>query len=288
MRISNLAGRLVLIAGDRALDVERASSGTFTSDPQSVFARWEEFTVWAKNQEAFAGETFVAADLGPAVPRPPQVFAIGLNYANHAGESGFDVPNDPVVFTKFVSSLTGPDAEVELPGTTSDWEAELVVVIGEGGRDIAEEDAWNHVAGLTVGQDLSDRTVQFWGHPPQFSLGKSRKGFAPLGPSIVTLDEVDAAADRGDLLVTCTVIHADGSTETLQKGRSSDMIFTIPVLISRLSSVVELLPGDLIFTGTPEGVGHGRDPKSYLLPGDTLTTEIEAVGTIVQRFTARV
>ena len=107
------------------------------------------------------------------------MFAIGLNYASHAGESGFDVPKDPVVFMKHVSSFAGPDVDVHLSGDTVDWEAELVAVIGVGGRNISEAEAWDHVEGFSVGQDLSDRTVQFWGHPPQFSLGKSRSGFSP-------------------------------------------------------------------------------------------------------------
>ncbi|GLI26949.1 fumarylacetoacetate hydrolase [Agromyces rhizosphaerae] len=286
MRIANRSSRLVLISGDRALDVELASEGRFGSDPQAVYADWEEFIEWARQQDASSGERYEAAELDAAVPRPPQVFAIGLNYASHAGESGFAVPTDPVVFTKFVSSFTGPDVDVALTGDAVDWEAELVAVIGTGGRDIPEDEAWHHVAGLTVGQDLSDRTVQFWGHPPQFSLGKSRARFAPVGPTVVTIDEVGAAADPSDLRVRCTLTRADGSSEVLQDGRTRDMIFTVPVLIARLSAVVELLPGDVIFTGTPEGVGHGRTPRVYLAPGDELTTEVEGVGLITQRFCA--
>jgi 2-keto-4-pentenoate hydratase/2-oxohepta-3-ene-1,7-dioic acid hydratase in catechol pathway len=284
MRIANLSGRLVIIAGDRALDVERASSGAFPADPQGVYSRWADFIEWASAQDATAGEPYATADLNAAVPRPSQVFAIGLNYASHAGESGFEVPKDPVVFTKFVSSFAGPNTDVVLTGDTVDWEAELVVVIGKGGTDIPDDQAWDRIAGLSVGQDLSDRTVQFWGHPPQFSLGKSRAGFSPVGPNVVTLDEVDVAADRNDLSVRCTVTHADGATEVLQDGRTRDLIFSIPTLVARLSAVLELLPGDVIFTGTPAGVGHGRTPKMYLQPGDVLTTEIEAVGTLVQRF----
>lgn len=284
MRIANLSGRLVLVSGDRALDVERASAGRFASDPQAVYGRWPEFTEWAAGQDASTGSVFANVDLQAAVPRPPQVFAIGLNYASHAGESGFDVPADPVVFTKFVSSFTGADVEVELTGDTVDWEAELVAVIGVGGRDIDEAHAWDHVAGLTVGQDLSDRTVQFWGDPPQFSLGKSRARFAPIGPSVVSVDEVASVGDPSDLRIVCSVTHADGTGEVLQDGRTRDMIFTVPALVARLSAVVELLPGDVIFTGTPEGVGLGRTPRMYLAAGDVLTTEIETIGAITQRF----
>ncbi|GAB2850696.1 fumarylacetoacetate hydrolase family protein [Microbacterium insulae] len=286
MQIANLSGRLVIVDGDRALDVESASAGRFSSDPQAAYARWDEFVSWGRQQDVSAGKVFRTTELGPAVPRPSQVFAIGLNYASHAGESGFEVPKDPVVFTKFVSSFTGPDGDVMLSGETVDWEAELVVVIGRGGRDIPEAEAWNCIAGLSVGQDLSDRSVQFWGHPPQFSLGKSLAGFAPIGPAVVTLDEVESIADRNDLGVRCSVTRSDGSMETLQDGRTRDMIFSIPALVARLSSIVELLPGDVIFTGTPAGVGHGRTPRVYLRPGETLTTEIEAIGVITQRFVA--
>ena len=287
MRIANLSGRLVLVSADRALDVERASDGAFSCSPQAVYDRWSEFVRWASAQDASVGAPFSAADLGPAVPRPPQVFAIGLNYASHAGESGLKVPENPMVFTKFVSSFTGADVEVELTSDTIDWEVELVVVIGEGGRDIDESAAFDHVAGLTIGQDISDRTVQFWGEPAQFSIGKSLKGFAPIGPAVVTLDELDEVADRADLKIGCTLTRPDGTTEVLQNGRTRDMIFTIPALVSKLSALVELLPGDVIFTGTPDGVGLGRNPRVYLEAGQTVTSEIEGLGSIRQRFVAK-
>jgi len=287
VRIANLSGRLVLLSDDRALDVEQASDGRFSSNPQAVYDRWDDFTAWASQQSADAGTAYDVRDLGPAVPRPAQVFAIGLNYASHAGESGLDVPENPMVFTKFVSSFAGPEAEVELTGDTVDWEVELVAVIGRGGRDIQEADAWDHLAGLTIGQDISDRTVQFWGNPAQFSIGKSLKGFAPIGPAVVTLDEVEANADRSDLAIGCTLTRADGSTEVLQSGRTRDMIFSIPVLIAKLSALVELLPGDVIFTGTPDGVGLGRNPRVYLEAGQSVTSEIEGLGSIRQRFVAK-
>jgi 2-keto-4-pentenoate hydratase/2-oxohepta-3-ene-1,7-dioic acid hydratase in catechol pathway len=286
MRIGNLDGRLVLIDERRALDVETASDARFSSDPQAVYSRWDEFTEWASTQDAATGAVYEARDLAAAVPRPSQVFAIGLNYANHAGESGFAVPADPVVFTKYVSSLTGADVDVALTGDRVDWEAELVAVIGRGGRDIPESQAWLHVAGLTVGQDLSDRTIQFWGDPPQFSLGKSGAGFAPLGPWVVTVDEVAAEHDENALGIRCVLIDEDGTERVLQNGNTRDLIFTIPELVARLSAVVELLPGDIIFTGTPEGVGVGRDPQEFLRAGQMLRTEIEGVGIIRQRFVA--
>jgi len=286
MRVANLAGRLVLIEGELALDVETASGGRLPAEPQRVFEAWPSFLAWAAGQSVMeAGAPFEHEQLGPCVPRPPQVFAIGLNYANHADESGFAVPDDPVVFTKFPSSITGPDVEVGLSGDRVDWEAELVVVIGVGGRRIAEADAWGHVAGLTVGQDLSDRTVQFWGDPPQFSLGKSMAGYAPIGPWLVTPDEIAADREISDLGIECVLTEADGRQRVLQSGRTQDMIFPVPAILARLSAIVELLPGDLVFTGTPAGVGVGRTPPEFLRPGQSLTTSIEGIGSIRQRFT---
>lgn len=287
MRIGNLKGRLVLIDGDRALDVATSSGGLFAPDPQAAYSRWDEFREWAGTQDVAArGSRFERRELGPAVPRPPQVFAIGLNYARHAGESGFDVPDNPVVFTKFVSSLTGADADVELTSDRVDWEAELIAVVGTGGRNIPEADGWSHIAGLTVGQDLSDRTIQFWGDPPQFSLGKSPAGFAPVGPWVVSVDEIAAGHDVDALGIRCVLVTADGTERVLQDGNTRDLIFTVPALVSRLSAIVELLPGDLIFTGTPEGVGVGRNPQEFLRSGQMLRTEIDGIGAIRQRFVA--
>ena len=177
-----------------------------------------------------------------------------------------------MVFTKFPSAITGPTGEIVLSGETVDWEVELVAVVGVTARGVAEADGWAYVAGLTAGQDLSDRTLQNAGSPPQFSMGKSYPGFAPIGPSLVTPDEL---ANPDDLRVTTTV---DGDVR--QDSRSSDLVFSIPQLISRLSAVVTLLPGDLVFTGTPEGVGLGRTPPVYLRPGQTLETTVEGIGSM--------
>jgi 2,4-diketo-3-deoxy-L-fuconate hydrolase len=285
VRIANISGRAALVDGAKALDVENASEGRFSSNPQDIFTHWPDFMNWAASQQvALRGVPYEISDFGPCVPRPPQVFAIALNYASHAGESGFSVPTDPVVFTKFPSSLTGPQTTVRLTGQRVDWEAELVAVVGNGGRNILEADAWDHVAGLTVGQDLSDRDVQFWGNPPQFSLGKSQAGFSPLGPWMVTLDEIRSNHNMDDLAIECVLTDLDGSDRILQSGRTRDMIFSIPAILSRLSAIVELLPGDIIFTGTPEGVGVGRTPPEFLRSGQVLTTTIEGIGALRQSF----
>lgn len=276
MRIANLQGRLVLRTGDNALDVEIASGGQFSSDPQAVYARWEEFHLWASSADLSRATPFEAKNLGAPVPNPKQVFAIGLNYAEHANESKMAAPPEPAVFTKFQTSITGPYAEVSLPTSTVDWEAELVVVIGKEAVAVPQGDAWDYIAGVTVGQDLSERTRQLVAPIPQFSLGKSFPGFAPIGPDLVTVDELHS---RDDLEIGCSI-----NGETVQKGRTRDLIFSVPVLIERLSAILTLLPGDVIFTGTPSGVGHARNPQRYLAPGDTLDTWIRGVGELRNTF----
>lgn len=274
MRIANLNERLVLLTDDGAVDVELASDGRFGPDPMTAYRTWSDFTAWAASTELPAGEPYDELALGAPVPEPGQVFAIGLNYRDHATESGFDLPLEPPVFTKFRSSITGPFGELALPTGTVDWEAELVVVIGRRAYQVAAEDAWDHVAGLTVGQDYSDRTRQLVPPAPQFSLGKSFPGFAPIGPAVVTVDEVK---DPDDLGIGCSI-----NGEQMQKGRTSELIFSVPTLIERLSAVLPLLPGDLVFTGTPSGVGGGRTPKRFLAPGEEVVTWIEGLGELRQ------
>lgn len=288
MRMASIGRRAHLVGQQRVLDIERASGGAFSHDPQHLFARWSEVATWADAVDPDTRDDATpieAVALDNPVGTPREVFAIGLNYAAHAAESQLDAPTQPVVFTKFVSSLTGPDADVEISGDSVDWEAELVVVMGTGGRGIPASQAWEHVAGLTVGQDLSDRTIQWWAPPAQFSLGKSLAGFAPVGPWVVTRDEFLPDHDLDDLGIECTLIDVDGTRQLLQSGRTSEMIFSVPTLIEKLSAAVELLPEDIIFTGTPAGVGMGRTPPVYLVPGQSLETTIEGLGTIVQRFT---
>lgn len=282
MRIANLAGRLVLVTkdGTGALDVEQASHGTFPADPQAVYDRWAEFTAWAAGTDLAAAVPFAVADLGAPAPAPRQVLAIGLNYAEHAAESGFAVPEEPtVMFTKWQSCITGPVTEVELPdGGHTDWEVELVAVIGRRAFRISAEDAWDHVAGLTVGQDISERVLQGAGPSPQFSMAKSLPGFGPTGPWLVTPDEFD---NPDDLELGCSV-----NGNQMQQGRTSDLIFSVPAMMAALSRRLPLLPGDILFTGTPSGVGMGRNPQVFLAPGDELVTYIAGIGELRQRFVA--
>jgi 2-keto-4-pentenoate hydratase/2-oxohepta-3-ene-1,7-dioic acid hydratase in catechol pathway len=277
MRIANLAGRLVLITDGGAVDVERVSGEGFGYSPQAIYDRWTEFREWAATV-AVDGTAFDVRELGAPAPLPKQLFAAGLNYRQHAAESGLAVPEGlPPIFTKFVSSITGPVSTVRLPrdGHT-DWEVELVVVVGTHMSHVAEEHVWQHVAGLTIGQDLSERIIQMAGPAPQFSLGKSLPGFTPMGPWLVTPDEF---ANPDDLELRCLL-----NGEQMQRGRTSEMIFSVPELLSRLSARLPLYPGDVIFTGTPAGVGLGRDPQRWIAPGDELVSTIEGIGELRPQF----
>lgn len=270
MRIANVGGRLAVEQDGQFIDVERASGGRFGSDPQAIYDRWSEFVAWVSSGiDASVGIPVAGADLGNPVPAPRQIFAIGLNYKDHAKESNFDIPEHPVVFAKYQSSLVGPNATVELPSDAIDWEVELVAVIGKQVHKATRDEGWAAIAGLTIGQDLSYRAVQLRPPAPQFSIGKSYPGFSPVGPVVVTPDEF---ANRDDLRIACAL-----NGEVLQDGRTGDLIFDIPELVARLSHSLTLYPGDIIFTGTPAGVGHGRDPKRYLVPG-TLVSSVEGIG----------
>ena len=273
MRLANLADRLVLIVSDTtALDVEAASAGRFGRDPQSAYDQWDDFVEWAATADTTSATAFDPASLGAPVPRPRQVFAIGLNYAAHAAETGASLPPAPNTFTKFPTCLVGPYADIELVSDHCDWEVELVAVIGRECRQVTPADAWSYVAGLTVGQDISERIVQRTPPANQFNLGKSFTTFGPTGPWVVTIDEF---ANPDDLALSCGV-----GDETLQSSRTSDLIFSVPATIAYLSGVVTLLPGDIIFTGTPGGVGMARKPQRFLEPGQVLESTIEGIGTI--------
>lgn len=277
MRIANLAGRLALVVADgQAIDVALASEGRFGLDPQSVYSEWAEFREWAAGGPTADLVAFDPSQLDNPAPAPRQVFGIGLNYADHAVESQLSVPRQPPVFTKFPSSLTGPSGEIPLPDGDVDWEVELVVVIGLEARAVPRERAWEHVAGLSVGQDVSERRAQLAGPAPQFSLGKSHPGFGPIGPLLVTPDELD---DPRDLELGCLV-----NGELVQKGRTSEMVFAVDDLIARLSAIVTLLPGDVIFTGTPAGVGLGRTPQRFLASGDVVISYVRGIGEMRHTF----
>jgi 2-keto-4-pentenoate hydratase/2-oxohepta-3-ene-1,7-dioic acid hydratase in catechol pathway len=274
-RFANVAGRSALVDADGGwYDAERVSGGTVSSEPMAALESPDALHAAA----ALLGDATADGSLGDAdvlapVPEPRNVFGVGLNYATHAAESGMELPENPVVFTKFPSCIVGPSADVELRSATGDYEVELVVVIGGETRDVSADRAWEHVLGLTVGQDISDRALQFAAQPAHFDLGKSRDTYGPIGPVVVSTDQFDDPTD--------IPLRSEVNGEQRQSDRTSNLIFSVAYLVSYLSSIMTLRTGDLIFTGTPEGVGVSS--RSFLTPGDVITSTIDGIGTMTNR-----
>ena len=212
------------------------------------------------------------------IPRPPRVFGIGLNYLRHAVESNMAVPAFPVVFLKLSSSVVGTGASIILPAlsTQPDYEAEFAVVIGKPGYQIPLASTMDHVLGYTICNDVSARDIQL--STSQWNLGKSFPTFTPLGPAITTADEVP---DPHNLDISLSI---DG--ETLQASNTSDLIFKVPEIIAYISSITPLEAGDVISTGTPEGVGLGRTPQRWLKPDEEITVTISHLGQLTNRTVA--
>jgi 2-keto-4-pentenoate hydratase/2-oxohepta-3-ene-1,7-dioic acid hydratase in catechol pathway len=272
MRIASVKGRAAIVEGALSYDLETLSGGLFGPDPLELFRRWDRFRAWAGGIEPSGGTDLVEADFTCPVPCPPQVFALAVNYQDHAAEAAVETPDHPLVFTKFPTSISGPFSPIELPTNRADWEVELVVVLGKESWKVPEAQAWDHVAGLTVGQDISERRMQFRKPFPHLSVAKSLPGFGPIGPVVVTPDELD---DPDALPLSCSV-----NGEAMQGGTTADLVFSVSRLIAEISSAVRMLPGDLIFTGTPSGTGSTRDPRRYLQPGDVIESRIEGIGTM--------
>lgn len=233
----------------------------------------------AQVQSGTDSPELIESSLGPPVPRPGKVIAIAINYRSHAEESNKAIPTEPHVMAKFPTCITGPQDDVFMHDLEMvDYEAELVLAIGRSGVRIPRASAWEHIAGLMVGNDVSDRNEQF--RPPvrQFSMAKSYDRFGPTGPVLVTPDDLP---DCEDLEISLKV---DG--ELRQSARTSDFIFPVPVLVEWLSRYVTLEVGDLIFTGTTGGVGDSMDPPTYLRDNQVVEASIEGLGTIRNRFVA--
>ena len=217
--------------------------------------------------------------LGPPVSNPEKIICLGKNYTEHAKEGGFDTPEAPLLFCKTPNALNGPFDPIVLPTSSDqiDWEVELAIVIGRSGKRIQPDDAWDHIAGYCVMNDVSGRRAQF--SQSQWYRGKSFDTFAPLGPALVTPDEV---CDVQNLRLTTTV-----NGVRMQEGSTREMIFGIDAIIADISQDITLVPGDIISTGTPAGVGIFRDPPIVLRDGDEVFCTVEGVGTIKNRVIAQ-
>ena len=232
---------------------------------------------WATRAAEVAGDPLPLRELelAPVVPHPPKIICVGQNYRAHIAEMGSTEPSVPTLFAKYTRALIGPTDDVQLPRVSDavDWEVELVIVVGREVRSVDEDEARAAIAGFTVGNDVSVRDWQR--ASPQWLAGKTHEATTPLGPVLVTPDEVD---DGLDLELSCMV---DG--ETKQRSRTNDMVFPPAAIVAYASQVVTLDPGDVLFTGTPEGVGAGRDPQEFLRNGQTLQSTIEGIGTCTNR-----
>lgn len=232
---------------------------------------------WIENHATTAPVVSPGTRLGSPIARPSKIICIGLNYSDHAKESGMAVPAEPIIFFKSTTALTGPNDGLVIPAGSekTDWEVELAVVIGKTARSVSESDAMAHVAGYVLHNDYSERAWQLE-RGGQWVKGKSADTFAPLGPWLATTDEIP---DPHSLRLWLKV-----NGETKQDGTTANLIFKIPFLVSYLSHFMTLLPGDVISTGTPAGVGLGFNPPQYLKAGDTIELGIDGLG--VQKQTA--
>lgn len=274
-RMANVGGRAVLVDdGGGYHDIERLSGGSMSSDPMAVLGDGPALHDLAgRLGDSTVDGSIAEVTLDAPVPAPQKSYGIGLNYLDHSQEADMELPKNPLVFTKFPSCICGPTADVEMRSDYVDYEGELVAVIGRGGKDIAADDAWDHVIGLSVGQDISDRRAQFAAKPPHFDLGKSFDTFGPMGPVLVSPDGVP---DKENL-----ALRTEVNGEVRQQATTADLIFDIPFLIAYLSRITTLVPGDVIWTGTPAGVGAVQN--LYLADGDVVTTVIDGIGTMTNR-----
>jgi 2-keto-4-pentenoate hydratase/2-oxohepta-3-ene-1,7-dioic acid hydratase in catechol pathway len=265
------------VAGIRqglAVDLNQADSAVPACIKQLLGQGPQGLARAARALETGAGQPLEQIELVPLIPSPEKVICIGLNYADHARESGMALPAEPVFFNKFVSAVAAPGSAIVLPKVSSeiDYEGELVAVIGRGGRHISPERAREHIAAYCCGNDVSARDWQLRKPGGQWLLGKSFDGFAPFGPALVTADEVP---DPNHLAIE---LRLNG--QVMQHSNTAEFIFKIEQLVAYVSQVCTLAPGDLIFTGTPPGVGFARKPPVWLRPGDVVEVEIERLGVL--------
>ncbi|MEP4534407.1 MAG: fumarylacetoacetate hydrolase family protein [Cyclobacteriaceae bacterium] len=255
-------------------DGTRLDVSSLVSDYDEAFFAGEALDT-LKEQVRAQGDTLPVVDssirLGPPLTRPSKIVCVGLNYAKHAAESGMEIPSEPVLFFKATSSIVGPMDPIVIPRNSqkTDWEVELAIVIGKKAKYVEKAEAMNHIAGYVLHNDVSERSFQLE-RSGQWVKGKSADSFAPIGPFIATRDEI---ADPGKLELWLIV-----NGKLMQQSDTSDLIFDVPHLISYISQFMTLLPGDVISTGTPFGVGMGLTPPTYLKDGDVVELGIEGLG----------
>jgi 2-keto-4-pentenoate hydratase/2-oxohepta-3-ene-1,7-dioic acid hydratase in catechol pathway len=271
-----------ILLEDRVLDAQALARDARTGlDPQAWTSNRRIIQTTDAEREAVAqvidelGASAMPLDqvrVGPPIPDPDKILCMGLNYRDHAEETGMELPKVPVFFTKFRNSLIGPSDEIVLPAASSkvDYEAELAVVIGRRCRDVAVDEALSYVAGAMAFNDVSARDLQL--ESSQWTMGKAIDTFAPCGPALVSLDELGDLQSLG--------IRARVNGDTLQDANTSLMVFGVAEAIASLTRVMTLEPGDIIATGTPAGVGMARDPKVWLHEGDVVEIEIDGIGTL--------
>lgn len=260
--------RAVVLDGDSLVDLGAPDLGAFLARPD-----WAQRAA-AALEDPTATRFDATGDLAPLVPNPSKVVLVGLNYRTHIQEMGRDLPEYPTLFSKYAETLIGARDDIQRPAETEafDWEVELAVVIGRGGRDIPEDQALERVFGYTIGNDVSVRDHQRSRHGGQWFKGKSFDTHCPLGPWVVTADEIP------DPQVLDISSRINGVTK--QASNTRHMVFSVARIISELSIGMGLWPGDVILTGTPEGVGFARKPPEFLKPGDVMEMEIEGIGTL--------
>ncbi len=266
--------RAAAIRGDEYVDLQAADAELPTSISDLLAGGHKLLERAVKAAERGKGIPQQSVRLAAPIPAPQKVLCVGLNYADHARETGKEAPAEPVIFNKFATAVRGDGEAIVLPRLSRevDYEAELVAVIGRGGRHIPRASALDHVAGYCCGHDVSARDWQLRKPGGQWLLGKSFDGFAPMGPALVTADEV---GETGDLRIQ---LRLNG--QVMQDSTTAQLIFSVAELVSYISGVCTLTPGDVIFTGTPPGVGVARKPPVFLQPGDTVEIEIERVGVL--------
>ncbi len=284
MRLATVEGPqgpiVVAAKGDQLVDLHQADP-RLPASLRSILVAWPD--IRSEVESAVASASPLAeppAKWYAPIPDPEKIICIGLNYADHAAETGAAVPTEPVVFAKFPTTVIGHGDAIRLPAVSEqvDYEAELVVVIGKGGRDIPVEQAWSHVAGLTCGHDVSARDWQKGKPGGQWLLGKSFDTFAPMGPFLVTADEFSPPIELN--------VRLNLNGQVMQDSNTRQFIFSIDQLIAYVSTVATLNPGDILFTGTPPGVGVARNPQRFLKAGDVARVEIEGIGCLENRVVA--